>query len=387
MVDTPGNNGDQPDPIDPSYPEQASPVGGEPAAPVAPAYQPKWAPQAPAPAAPAPQDWAPQAPAPVAPAYPSQNWAPQAPAAPAPQDWAPQAPAAPAYQPQSWTPQAPAPAAPAYQQQPWAPQAPTQPADPSQPWAPQFPAQPGADPSQPWAPQFPAQPGADPSQPWAPQTPSYPYGQPQAPKASKRRLVLPIICVLLVIALVATAGFSFVTISKTNKDLEDTKAFLSSEQAAHQVANTQINSLNGCIAAMKKDEASLKALQIALSSTQSRVGTSGDVGAARVAYEDELLTAATDLLNGSLALNHSATTAAYNAAVVVLQRGQSEMQNAETLKATLDSMITSFGDDMNSNDSQATTLAAQLTATVSLCTTAGAGVSPPPVATPTPSTH
>jgi hypothetical protein len=384
MVDTPGNNGDQPEPTDPSYPEQASPVGGEPAVPAAPAYQPKWAPQAPA--APAPQSWAPQAPAP---------------SAPAPQDWAPQAPAAPAYQPQSWPPQAPAPAAPAYQQQPWAPQAPIQPADPSQPWAPQAPIQPAdpsqpwapqapiqpADPSQPWAPQFPAQPGADASQPWAPQAPSYPYGQPQAPKASKRRFVLPIICVLLVIALVATAGFSFVTISKTNKDLEDTKAFLSSEQAAHQVANTQINSLNGCIAAMKTDEGSLKALQIALSTTQSRVGTSGDVDAARVAYEDELLTATTDLLNGSLAMNHAATTAAYNAAVIVLQRGQSEMQNAETLKATLDSMITSFGDDMDSNDSQATTLAAQLTATVSLCTTAGAGVSPAPVATPTPSTH
>ena len=344
MVDTPGNNGDQPDPIDPSYPEQASPVGGEPAAPVAPAYQPKWAPQAPAPAAPAPQDWAPQAPA------------------------------APAYQPQSWTPQAPAPAAPAYQQQPWAPQAPTQPADPSQPWGPQFPAQPGADPSQ----------------PWAPQTPSYPYGQPQAPKASKRRLVLPIICVLLVIALVATAGFSFVTISKTNKDLEDTKAFLSSEQAAHQVANTQINSLNGCIAAMKKDEGSLKALQIALSSTQSRVGTSGDVDAARVAYEDELLTATTDLYNGSVALNKAALAndnTAFNAAVVVLRRGESEMQNAGSLKTALDSLLSALGDDVAANDSQATTLAAQLTATVSLCTTAGAGVSPPPVATPTPSTH
>ena len=187
MTDTPENGGDQPRSTGPSSPE---PVASQP-----------WAP----PAAPEPQPWAPQQPAAPEP----QPWAPQQQAAPEPQPWASQ----------PWAPQQQA----APEPQPWAPQQPAAPEP--QPWAPQ-----------PWAPQQPAALQGWPAQ-QAPYANVYPY--PQSSR-SATRFVFPILSLILAIALVAVGIYSFETISSTNKDLDSTKASLTSAQASNKADEAQI---------------------------------------------------------------------------------------------------------------------------------------------------
>lgn len=323
MADTPGNSGDQPAPTGPSAPEPASPDANQP---------PPWTPQAAPPPAPD-QSWAPPPPP------PAQSWAPPPPA----QSWTPPPPTA-----QSWTPpQTPAP------DQPWGP--PPQNAPASQPWAPQ------------------------------PQPPT--YGQPPVSGSGGRSLLFPIICGLLVLILIGVSAFSFMTITSTNKTLDDTKSALSSEQAARQSADAHVKALDGCVTAMKADETSLTEFTGTLIETQTRTATAGDVDAARVAYEQAVLKALTDehqaIVNILQALIDNSDPELQTALKLAVQ-GENEMNSAKTLKTALDSLVSDYNSSTSGTGTQSATITTQLAKTKTTCDSATGG-SPASSAAPAPS--
>ena len=125
-----------------------------------------------------------------------------------------------------------------------------------------------------------APPSRDPMAPalrLAPQPGPYPnvYAEPQAARSSSQ-LIFPILSGVLAVALVAMGAFSFMTISSTNKTLDDAKASLAAEQAAHKSADAQVTALDGCLAALQTDEASLNKLNSDLAALQARTLSGGD---------------------------------------------------------------------------------------------------------------
>ena len=251
---------------------------------------------------------------------------------------------------------------------PWAPQ--------PQGWAPPVapPPPPAVDVSQPWAPQPQPAPqgfGGPVDQGWPPQQVPMPGPQFQpAPRASGsggHGMLFGIISLLLVIALVAVGAFSYMTISSTNKTLDDTKASLATEQAAHKAADAQVTAMNECVTAMKADEAALTGLNSDVAAIE----------AATAAYESELKKAVDDFYQGSLAMNHATTQAEYSASIVILNRAVSEMNQAATLKATMDLATNKYSQDLATAKAQSAKTATQCAAAASPAP-ASPGKSPSP---------
>jgi hypothetical protein len=179
-----------------------------------------------------------------------------------------------------------------------------------------------------------------------------------------------IVSILLVIALVVVGAFSFMTITSTNKTLDDTKAALAGEQAAHKAADAQVTAMNACVTAMKADEAALTALNADVSAIET----------ASAAYDAELAKAMTDFYQGSLAMNHATTQAEYNASIVILNRAVAEMNTAATMKTALDTAANKYDSDLAAAKAQSAKTATQCAAAAS----GAAPASPGPKASPSP---
>jgi Skp family chaperone for outer membrane proteins len=444
MSDTPGGSGDQPVTSGTPSQEPIIPAAGDaPTPPAAPQWTPppppQWAPAPPQQWAPPPppqpqwtppqpQQWTPPRPLPHAPQWappPPQQWAPPPPppapvvdATQAPTPWTPPADATQQWAPpadgdatQPWTPPADAtqqwappadgdatqpwtpPAPPTDGSQPWTPPADadatqpwTPPADATQPWTPPAdatqPWTPPADATQPWTPPAPP---TDGSQPWTPQPPAQ-YGgyMPPPPRKSATRFILPIFSFFLVIVLIGVSVFSYMTITSTQKNLDDTKHALTAETNKYnaEVAGRQadVAALSDCISSMKTD-------QIALSDLNAHMT---EIEAARQAYEAQLLRALNDEHQAILDMLNAPTQSAFNSAVDLAVKGETEMNAASTLKTALDALISRY--DLSSPASAASTLAAHVAATNTKCTAAiqGAATKPgssSPVPTAAPSSH
>lgn len=284
-------------------------------------------------------------------------------------------------QPVPTEPFAPEPVAPPTNQAPaWAPQAAPPPPPPAQAWAPPPPAQP-----QSWAPP----PGSAPSaQPWAPQAPQGAYGPPPAgPSGTRGSLLFPIISAVLVVLLIAVSAFSFVTISSTNKNLEDTKtqltAELTTERNAHQSADAKVAALSGCVDSMTTDAAALTGLVGTLATAQSRSITSGDIDTARLAYETAVAQALADEHKALVDAFAATTSAQLDAAYQLGIKGENEMKAAATLKTNLDAMVQAYTTQVGDSQDQSGSLTAQIAQTKTKCdAAAGGSKGPAPSATP-----
>ena len=136
---------------------------------------------------------------------------------------------------------------------------------------------------------------------------------------SVARVVLAIVSPLLVVALVAlaaTAAYSYQTIQSTNKTLNETRLALAHEQSANRSAEARASGLSACVAALNADEASLTKLR--------------------------------------------------NVNMLGLQ-GENEMKQAATLKNQLDSMVTGYQASADGAYAEAPTIEAQMSRTAGLC--------------------
>jgi hypothetical protein len=183
-------------------------------------------------------------------------------------------------------------------------------------------------------------------------------------------MLMGIVSLLLAIALVVVGAFSFVTITSTNKTLDDTKAALAGEQAAHKAADAQVKAMNDCVTAMKADEAALTELNSDVAAIE----------AASAAYESALAKAVADFYQGSLAMNQSKTTAEYAASIVILNRAVDEMNQLASLKTTLDQAANKYQTDLAAAKSQSARTATKCQAAASAAAPAspGAKASPSP---------
>ena len=275
-------------------------------------------------------------------------------------------------------------APPANQPPPWAPQ--TTPPPPAQAWSPPPPPQaqvwapPPPSDAQTWAPP-PA--SASPSEPWTPQAPQPPYGAPPATTSGGRSLLFPIISAILVVLLIAVSAFAFITISSTNKNLDDTKASLASEQSARQSADAKVVALSGCIDSMKTDTTALTVLVGAMATAASRTITSGDIDTARLAYETAVLQALTDEHQSLVNVFAATTQAQEDAAFQLGVKGENEMKAAAILKTNLDTMVKDFTSQVGDSQDQSATLSAQIGQTTTECDAASGGsTGPAPSAKP-----
>jgi hypothetical protein len=167
--------------------------------------------------------------------------------------------------------------------------------------------------------------------------------------------------------LIGVSAYSFMTISSTNKSLDDTKASLASEQAARKSAEVHATAVTSCVSAMKTDETALQSLNTDLATLQARAAAGGDIDAARQAYESKVSQAIGDFSKGSLAMNHATTDAEYNASVTVLMQADAEMKQAATLKITYDGLVSNYDQSVQSETSQIATLQAQMAQTATQC--------------------
>ena len=188
-----------------------------------------------------------------------------------------------------------------------------------------------------------------------------------------RARIVPIGWTVTVVALIVSVAFSFLTITSTNKTLDDNRSALATAQAVASGAQARVAGLTGCVAAMKADEAALASLNAQVMASRARTLATGDIGVAREAYEAALRTAVTDFRDGSLALDGAAISGdatAFNAAVLVLQKATTEMHQAATLKAALDSLISDYEATAQSTNATAATIATQMAATTTQCNVA-----------------
>jgi hypothetical protein len=266
---------------------------------------------------------------PVAPQWatpPAQQWTPPAPAVDPNQGWA---------QP------APAPVAPAAQ---WTPPAPA--VDPNQGWAQPAPA---VDPNQPWA-QQPAQFGGG-------------FAPPPAKKSGGLGILWPIGCIVLLLALIATGAFAFMT----NGTLNTTKDQLSSEQAARKSADAKVVSLQACVASMTTDEAALSKDLADLNTLAARAATGGDIDDARLAYEKSLALAEADYHSAAYDFSWATNQTQWDVAVALFNKAKGEMVDAVAAKTALDALVSEYNSAVDTLKSDVTTIQAQLATTATKC--------------------
>jgi hypothetical protein len=262
------------------------------------------------------------------------------------------------------------PVAPGYQSPAWPP-APPAPAWPPAPPAP-YQAQPLTAPDEavpPTADQPAAEvPAGDAGQGWPLQPAPYGsmFGPPPQTGGGGFKLLWPIMSILLLLALLGTAAFAFVTYSDLNK----TKDSLAAEQTARQAADAKVAALKTCVASMKTDEAALTAAIDQLTSLTSRAAPGGDIDAARKAYESALRTAEQDYKDAGLGWNHATNQAQWDAAIALYLQAQSEQATAATLLTTLDSLVSEYGTAVSEAASAAQAATAQLAKTATQCNAA-----------------
>ena len=187
---------------------------------------------------------------------------------------------------------------------------------------------------------------------------------------SVARVVLAIVSPLLVIALVAlaaTAAYSYQTIQGTNKTLNETRLALAHEQSANRSAEARASGLGACVAALSADEASLTKLSNDLSALENRALKAGDVEAARITYETALLKALTDEHKAVVNASWASTDAEWTAVNMLGLQGENEMKQAATLKNQLDSMVTGYQASADSVYAEAPAIEAQMSRTADLC--------------------
>jgi hypothetical protein len=264
-------------------------------------------------------------------------------------------PVAPGYQSPAWTPPAPPPA--------WPTMAPPAPAYQAQPWTASAEAPlPGAE--QP-APEMPA---GDAGQGWPSQPAPYGsmYGPPPQTRGGGRGLLWPIMSILLLLALLGTAAFAFVTYSDLNKS----KDSLAAEQTARQAADAKVAALKTCVASMKTDEAALTAAIDKLTTLASRAASGGDIDSARKAYESALRNAETDYKNAALGWNHAKNQADWDAAIALYLKAQGEQANAASLLTTLDSLVAEYATAVSDASAAVQAATAQMAKTATQCNAA-----------------
>lgn len=187
---------------------------------------------------------------------------------------------------------------------------------------------------------------------------------------SVARVVLAIVSPLLVVALVAlaaTAAYSYQTIQSTNKTLNETRLALAHEQSANRSAEARASGLSACVAALNADEASLTKLSNDLSALENRTLKAGDVEAARITYETALLKALTDEHKAVVNASWASTDAEWTAVNMLGLQGENEMKQAATLKNQLDSMVTGYQASADGVYAEAPTIEAQMSRTAGLC--------------------
>jgi hypothetical protein len=266
-------------------------------------------------------------------------------------------PVTPGVQSPAWTPPA---APPAWTPQPLTPLAATTETPP-----------PVAD--QPWTSEPPT-PAGDAGQGWPSQPAPYAgaFGQPpQAPGSGKggRSLLWPIVSIMLLVGLLATAGFAFITYS----DLGKTKDSLAAEQTAHQAADANVAALRTCVASMKTDEAALTAAIDTLNAQTARVAAGGDIDSARLAYESALRSAATDYRAAALGFNHAGNQTEWTAAVNLYLQAQGEQATAATLQTTLDTLLGEYRTAVSDASDAVAAATAQMAKTATQCNAATSG--------------
>ena len=197
---------------------------------------------------------------------------------------------------------------------------------------------------------------------------------PAAATAAKRRgsrsavrWILAILCLLLTFALVATAVYSYQTISSTTKTLNETRLDLAREQSAHRSADAQVSGLSACVAALKADEASLTKVGNDLTAVQARTLKGGDIEAARLTYEAALLKALTDEHKAVVAASWASTPAEWTAVNTLGLQGENEMKQAAALKGQLDSLVTGYQGTADEVYAEGQAVAAQVSNTAVLC--------------------
>jgi hypothetical protein len=174
--------------------------------------------------------------------------------------------------------------------------------------------------------------------------------------------------ILLLLVLLGTAAFAFVTYSDLNK----TKDSLATEQTARQAADTKVAALKTCVASMKTDEAALTAAIEQLTTQASRAASGGDIDSARKAYESALRTAETDYKNAGLGWNHATNQAQWDAAIALYLQAQSEQANAAALQTTLDSLVVEYGTAVSDASTAVQAATAQMAKTTTQCNAATA---------------
>jgi hypothetical protein len=187
---------------------------------------------------------------------------------------------------------------------------------------------------------------------------------------SASRILLAIVSPLLVIALVAlaaTAVYSYQTIQSTNNTLNETRLDLAHEQSAHRSADAQASGLIACVAVLNADEASLTKLSNDLRALQPRTLRDGDIEAARLTYEAALLKALTDEHKAVVAASWASTPAEWAAVNTLGLQGENEMKQAAALKSQLDSLVTDYQGAADEVYAEGPAVAAQVSNTAALC--------------------
>jgi hypothetical protein len=188
-----------------------------------------------------------------------------------------------------------------------------------------------------------------------------------APAKPSRGLLLPILCGLLAIALIGVGGFSFVTISGLNKDLDNAKASLVAEATAHKAATDKGDALTKCTTALQADETALVALNTQINDAQARLLSGGDFDTARKAYEAALLKAANDFDKSWLDFLQATTKAESTAALDEAVAAEREMNAAKALKVSMESLGTTIAGDTTDAATTLTSLTKQISATKTTC--------------------
>ena len=206
---------------------------------------------------------------------------------------------------------------------------------------------------------------------------------------SASRIILAIVSPLLAVALVAlaaTAAYSYQTIQSTTRTLNETRLALAQEQTAHRSADAEASGLANCVAALNSDQASLTKLSNDLTAVQARTLKAGDIEAARLTYETALLKALTDEHKAVVDASWATTDAEWAAVNMEGLQGENEMKQAAALKSQLDTVVTDYEASADQVYAEGPAVAAQVSKTAALC---GVGPDSTGAATPrvSPSTH